>query len=106
MPHPIPPGDLPPVPPKNRPSENEKPIGNMNKSVATIAVVCVVVFVGGCRAPSDTIRISKVSLVELLAKPAQYDGKRVLVSGFYHYEFESSGLYLSRDDARFGVLRN
>lgn len=78
----------------------------MNNSVATIAIVWVVIFVGGCRAPSDTTRISKVSLVELLAKPAQYDGKRVSVSGFYHYEFESSGLYLSRDDARFGVLRN
>jgi len=35
-----------------------------------------------------------------LADPEKFDGRLISVRGFYHAEFESSGLYTSRDDAR------
>ena len=40
-----------------------------------------------------------VSPIHLIANPEKYDGKRVRLRGFLHYQFEDSALYLSKDDA-------
>ena len=38
-----------------------------------------------------------VGLVELLANPGPYHGRRVMTTGFYSNEFEGHAIYLSRD---------
>lgn len=40
-----------------------------------------------------------VSPIHLIANPEKYDGKRIRLHGFLHYQFEDSALYLSKDDA-------
>ena len=37
-------------------------------------------------------------MIELIANPEKFDGKRVFVSGFVHFEFEGNGLYLHEED--------
>ena len=63
------------------------------------SIACAADSAGHCLPPS-------VSLVSLLVRPEDYHGKRVQVMGFAHYEFESDGLYLHRDDAAHGITRN
>ena len=46
------------------------------------------------------------SLVQLIATPDQFDGKRVVVSGFLCLEFEGHALYLHQDDFRVGNSSN
>ena len=41
---------------------------------------------------------ANVSLIELIANPAKYDGKLVRVFGFIHLEFEEEAIYLHRED--------
>ena len=38
-----------------------------------------------------------LSLIELIAQPEKYDGKRVQVEGFAELRFEANALYVSRD---------
>jgi hypothetical protein len=47
-----------------------------------------------------------VSIVELIATPRLYDGKRVRVTGWLHLEFEGNAIYLHRDDQVHGLTRN
>ena len=46
------------------------------------------------------------SIVELLAQPVRYHGKRVRVKGFLHVRFEGTAIYLSREDAEHLITRN
>jgi hypothetical protein len=46
------------------------------------------------------------SVIELIARPELYDGKRVVVSGFISFDFEGNALYLSANDWEHGVLAN
>jgi hypothetical protein len=46
------------------------------------------------------------SMIELIARPELYDGKRVRVIGFVNFEFEGNGLYVSADDWRQNIYRN
>ena len=39
-----------------------------------------------------------MSLLELIARPKDYDGKPIAVIGFAYIEFEGQGLYLHRED--------
>ena len=47
-----------------------------------------------------------VSIIRLLANPATYHNKQVLVTGFLCLEFEGNALYLHEDDYRFGIFQN
>jgi len=47
-----------------------------------------------------------VSMIQLIAAPAKFDGKRVRVIGFLHFEFEGDAIYLHREDFRNHVLKN
>ena len=49
---------------------------------------------------------SIVSIVELLANPDKYDGKRVLVEGFFRNAFEDTAIYLNRESAEYGISAN
>jgi hypothetical protein len=46
------------------------------------------------------------SLIELIARPELYDGKRVRVIGFVNFEFEGNALYVSQEDWRQMITRN
>ena len=46
------------------------------------------------------------SLLELIARPEAYDGKRVRVIGFVNFEFEGNAIYLSSSDWEHQVVAN
>jgi len=46
------------------------------------------------------------SLIELIARPDDYDEKRVRVIGFANLEFEGNALYVSREDFEHMITRN
>jgi hypothetical protein len=48
----------------------------------------------------------RVSLVELLARPEYWDGRKVLVTGFLNLEFEGDALYLHKEDWKEQILSN
>src|ERR1043166_2632531 len=47
-----------------------------------------------------------LSLIQLIANPQNYDGKRVQVVGFLRLEFEGNALYLHEDDYKNGIYGN
>jgi hypothetical protein len=47
-----------------------------------------------------------VSIIQLISNPKQYHKKIVFVVGYYRHRMESSGLYLSHDDAYYLVYQN
>jgi len=63
------------------------------KWVLGFAIVASIGASGGQREPEP------VSIIQLLATPARYEGRLVQVRGIAHFEFEESALYLHREDA-------
>jgi hypothetical protein len=47
-----------------------------------------------------------VSLIQLIANPTAFDGKRVLVKGYVTLEFEKQAIWLSELDAKHIITRN
>jgi len=47
-----------------------------------------------------------VSIVQLIANPERYDGKRVQLIGFLRIEFEGTAVYLHREDYERGIEKN
>lgn len=47
-----------------------------------------------------------VSMINLIANPKDFDGKKVRLIGYVRLEFEGDSIYLHRDDARQGNTRN
>ena len=77
----------------------------MKKSVF-IPLLIEALMCAGCVLTNQSTQPYEASLVEVLVNPKKLTGKRVTVTGFYHHEIESSAVYLSKDDAKFGVIRN
>lgn len=50
--------------------------------------------------------IGLISIVQLLAEPQQFNGRRVQVIGFVHLEFEGTAIYLSSEDYEHGIDKN
>ena len=48
----------------------------------------------------------ELSLIQLIARPSDFDGEYVRVKGFYRHEFEGNALYLHREDYEQGLVRN
>jgi hypothetical protein len=48
----------------------------------------------------------RCSVIQLIANPDQFDGMVVQTYGFATIGFERNYLYLSRDDARYGLVAN
>jgi hypothetical protein len=53
--------------------------------------------------PGDVVLLS---LVALLSRPQDFDGKAVQVAGYGHFEFEGNALYLHREDLERSVVTN
>jgi hypothetical protein len=47
-----------------------------------------------------------VSMIELIARPDEFDGKRVQLIGYVHLEFESQAIYLHEEDYRRSITHN
>lgn len=74
----------------------------MTSRVHVIAIAATLT--GRCTAPvvSDLEKEDGViwtSLVQVLAHPEKYHGKKIMLQGYYRSEFEHSALYLTKDDA-------
>ena len=50
--------------------------------------------------------IVDVSIVQLIANPADWEGRIVRVRGFCHIAFESTGIFLHREDSEIMNLQN
>jgi len=46
------------------------------------------------------------SVLQLIARPDLFDGKRVRVIGYIHWEFEGNALYVHAEDERHSLNRN
>ncbi|MFT3796542.1 hypothetical protein [Flavobacterium sp.] len=66
-------------------------------------------------AQSDTIAKRKaikeeksvsISMIQLIANPEKYDGKRVTISGYIMTEFEGTAIFFSREDYEHGFTKN
>jgi hypothetical protein len=51
-------------------------------------------------------RAVEVSLIQLIANPQAYDGKRVRLIGFLRLEFEGNAIYLHKEDYEHGISEN
>jgi hypothetical protein len=47
-----------------------------------------------------------VSLIHLIANPEQWDGKKMLLNGYLHLEFEGDALYLHKEDYDQSIYSN
>ncbi len=54
----------------------------------------------------STCAMHGVSLIELIANPHLYDGKRVRVLGYLNLEFEGNALYLHKEDYEHSLSKN
>jgi hypothetical protein len=73
----------------------------MERSGTGALALGLLVLAQGCRpteraapAPSSPPVLQRMSLAQVLANPKPYDGKRVRVVGFCHFEFEGDALYV------------
>jgi hypothetical protein len=55
---------------------------------------------------SSAVPPKEISIIELIAHPKQNEGRRVMLAGFLHLEFEGDALYLHADDFKFGIHKN
>jgi hypothetical protein len=71
-----------------------------------LAVGSVVVVALSTSHRAEEPRDMAVSLIQLIANPAAFDGKRVLLTGYVVLEAENTAVYLHESDARYGITRN
>ena len=74
-------------------------------SVAVVLAAALSLSSASTRAGSER-QVEDVSLVQLLATPERFHGKRVQVIGFLRLEFEGDALYLHQEDYRRGISKN
>jgi hypothetical protein len=51
--------------------------------------------------PPNWEEYERVSMVQLIATPTEFDAKKIQVCGFATIEFEGTALYLTRDDMKY-----
>lgn len=69
-----------------------------------IAFVCIATTV--LAVPFAAQQPTNVTLVQLIATPAKFDGKLIRVIGFLRLEFEGNVLYFHREDYENSILGN
>jgi len=47
-----------------------------------------------------------LSMIDLIANPELFDGKKVVVQGYVHFEFEGNAIYLHKEDFLYGIDHN
>ena len=83
------------------------------------SLVCVLACIGlasclNSRAPSRSLpptrpnegRAETVSVIQLIATPERFDGKRIRVTGYLNIQFEDMALYLHEEDCMQGIQKN
>jgi hypothetical protein len=81
-----------------------------NKGMGYIACICIVSshyeYAGDAGTRAKPINWESVSLVGLIAVPERFHKKRVEVVGYFKFDFETSELFLSADDAAINNWQN
>jgi len=90
----------------------------MRKNLCLLLFLCAAVFASCAHSErnlnsSDEIELNRanhsalgVSIIQLIAHPAEYHGKKVRVIGVGNLEFEGNGVYNSREDWKYAVYKN
>ena len=47
-----------------------------------------------------------LSMIDLIANPELFDGKKVMVKGYVHFQFEGDAIYLHKEDFLYGISHN
>jgi hypothetical protein len=78
------------------------------KAASVAAVVCGLTTLSAGVAAKGTQPAPprRVSLIQLVASPEEFDGKLVQVAGYCFLGFEERGLYLNQEDWSYGVNKN
>lgn len=81
------------------------------RSIFKVAVVAIIMLIAGqvsfAQVSADEVEHAlPVSMVTLLAQPANNNAKRVQVAGFLVLDFEGEALYLHKEDYQEGLTRN
>jgi hypothetical protein len=71
-----------------------------------VAVGCVVLFALSTSPHAEDPRDMAVSLIQLIANPGSFDGKRVMLTGYVVLEADNKAVYLHESDAKYGIARN
>jgi hypothetical protein len=71
-------------------------------------ILLAAIVLGGCtetHTPSEPMsrQDERVSIIQVLANPKEFDGKKVRLIGYLHFEFESYALWLHREDHVHGL---
>jgi len=80
--------------------------------ITTILSVVIVSSRAGAQMPGYLSKAAKpattetVSILQLIASPERYDGRRVQLVGFLRLEFEGNAIYLHREDYERSILPN
>lgn len=70
-----------------------------------VLLIAVLIVASGA-AEQDGGKALEVSLIQLLARPLDFDGQRVRVVGYVTVGFEEEGIFLNPQDYENGVLDN
>jgi hypothetical protein len=70
-----------------------------------LLLTALIILASGAAGP-DTGAIVEVSLIQLLARPLDFDGRRVRVVGYVTVGFEEQAVFLNPQDYENGVLNN
>ncbi len=82
----------------------------MNRRKAIVAIsaggASASAFTPSTEADPEDARPVDVSLIQLIAAPATFDGKAIRVWGFVRIEHEATAVYLHRDDWEHSLTKN
>ena len=76
------------------------------KATRLAAVFCTVAALSAVAVAKESDRPMRVSLVQLIAAPEQFEGKLIQVAGYCFVGFEERALYLSKDDFANNIRKN
>ena len=76
----------------------------MPLAIGAVALVMLVALATSAHA--DDPRDTTVSLIQLIASPATFDGKRISLVGYVVLDADHNAVYLGESDARYGISRN
>jgi hypothetical protein len=90
----------------------------MNKCLLTLlflSFTCCVLGQKKLNIPRDTTEVSPlkildivdpVSIINLIATPEKYHGKKIQIIGYLHLEFEGDAIFLNKDDCLHTITTN
>ena len=71
-----------------------------------VGVGFVVVIALSTSPRAEEPRDTPVSLIQLIANPASFEGKRVVLTGYVVIEAHNTAVYLHESDATYAIARN